>query len=105
MLAGSVPPRYAERRMSQAKIGDTLNARFGSEFAAGEILFREGEVGDVMFVIQSGAVRISKNVADNDKVLAVLGPGEFFGEMAILNGKPRTATATVVKPARCLVIE
>jgi len=91
--------------MSHASVSDTLNARFGREFAAGEVLFREGEMGDVMFVIQTGAVRISKQVAGSEKVLAALGPGEFFGEMAILNGKPRTATATVMKPTRCLLIE
>jgi len=58
-----------------------------------------------MFVIQSGAVKITKELAGEPKVLAVLGPGEFLGEMAILNGKPRTATATVVEPTRCLLIE
>ena len=84
---------------------DPLFARFGREFPAGEVLFREGESGEVMFVIQSGAVRISKEVGGEQKVLAVLGPGEFLGEMAILNGKPRTATATVMDTTRCLVIE
>lgn len=58
-----------------------------------------------MYVIQAGAVRITKQVAGADKTLAVLGPGEFLGEMAILNGKPRTATAVVLEPTRCLVIE
>lgn len=58
-----------------------------------------------MFVVQSGAVRITKRMAGEDKVLAVLGPGEFLGEMALLNGKPRTATATVVEPTRCLLID
>src|SRR5580700_5997212 len=86
-------------------MSDPLFARFGREYAPGDVLFREGEAGEVMFVIQSGAVRIAKTVAGTDKTLAVLGPGEFLGEMAILNGKPRTATATVVEPARCLVIE
>jgi len=86
-------------------MSDPLFARFGREFSPGDVLFREGESGDVMFVIQSGAVRISKAIGGVDKVLAVLGPGEFLGEMAILNGKPRTATATVVEQARCLVIE
>jgi CRP-like cAMP-binding protein len=86
-------------------MSDPLFARFGREYAPGDVLFREGESGDVMFVIQTGAVRISKNIGGEDKVLAVLGPGEFLGEMAILNGKPRTATATVVETARCLVIE
>lgn len=86
-------------------MSDPLFARFGREYQPDDVLFREGESGDVMFVIQSGAVRISKSVAGDDKVLAVLGPGEFLGEMAILNGKPRTATATVIAPTRCLVIE
>ncbi len=84
---------------------DPLFARFGRELAAGEVLFREGEPGDCMFVIQTGAVRITKAMAGEAKVLAVLGPGEFLGEMAILNGKPRTATATVVEPTRCLLID
>ncbi|WP_104980434.1 Crp/Fnr family transcriptional regulator [Sorangium cellulosum] len=80
-------------------------ARYGREYVPGDVLFREGESGDVMFVIQSGAVRITKSVAGEDKLLAVLGPGEFVGEMAILNQKPRNATATVTEPSRCLVIE
>ena len=84
---------------------DPLFARFGREYQPGEILFREGEDGEIMFVIQTGTVRISKNVAGEDKVIAVLGPGEFLGELAILNGKPRIATATVVETARCLLIE
>ena len=86
-------------------MSDPLFARFGREYHAGDVLFREGESGDVMFVIQNGAVRITKQIGGDEKVLAVLGPGEFLGEMAILNGKPRTATATVVETARCLVIE
>jgi CRP/FNR family transcriptional regulator, cyclic AMP receptor protein len=86
-------------------MSDSPPARIGTQYAPGEVLFHEGERGDVMYVVQSGAVRISKHVAGQDKLLAVLGPGEFFGEMAILNGKPRTATATAVEPTRCLVIE
>ena len=57
---------------------DPLFARFGREYQAGHILFREGESGDVMFVIQSGAVRIVKRVAGEDKALAVLGPGKVL---------------------------
>ena len=85
---------------------DALFSRFGREFAVGEVLFREDEPGDVMYVIQSGVIRISKRVSDDEKTLAMLGAGEFVGEMAILNTKPRTATATVVEgPSRCLVID
>jgi CRP/FNR family transcriptional regulator, cyclic AMP receptor protein len=86
-------------------MSEQLFARYGREYEPGEVLFREGEPGDVMFVIQSGAVRISKLIAGEEKVFATFGPGEFLGEMAILNGKPRNATATVIESARCLVIE
>jgi len=83
---------------------DPLFPRFGREFRAGKVLFREGESGEEMFVIQSGVVRISKYVGGEDRPLATLGRGEFIGEMAILNEKPRTATATVVEDAKLLVI-
>jgi CRP/FNR family cyclic AMP-dependent transcriptional regulator len=83
---------------------DQLLARFGREVLAGEVLFREGEMGDEMFVIQTGSVRVTKKVGQSQKTLALLGPGEFVGEMSILNGKPRTATATVVDSGMCLII-
>jgi CRP-like cAMP-binding protein len=86
-------------------MSDPLFARFGREYPPGEVLFREGEPGDVMFVIQSGAVRITKTVSGEDKLLAIFGPGEFLGELAILNAKPRAATAVAAEATRCLLIE
>ncbi len=79
--------------------------RASREFPVGEVLFREGDAGSEMYVIQSGRVRVTKKVAGGDFPIAMLGRGEFLGEMAILNNKPRTATATVVEPASCLVID
>src|SRR5713101_6899175 len=84
---------------------ETLFQRFGKEFRKGTILFREGEPGKEMFVLHSGKVSISKRVRDADKVLATLGPGEFFGEMAIISNKPRNANAMVMEDARLLVID
>lgn len=84
---------------------ETLFLRFGKEIPSGTVLFREGDAGKEMFVLQSGKVAISKQVRDVEKVLAVLGPGEFFGEMAIISNKPRNATATVSETARVLVID
>lgn len=84
---------------------DQLFQRFGREFPAGTTLFREGEPGREMFVVQSGTVQISKRVRDVEKVLGRLGAGEFFGEMALLNAKPRNASATVVEDAKLLVID
>lgn len=85
--------------------GDQLFARFGRAYEPGDVLFREDEAGNTMFVIQQGQVRITKGTRDGTKTLAILGPGEFFGEMAILNSKPRTATAEAMTPLRCLVID
>jgi len=82
-----------------------LFAKLGKVFPAGTVLFKEGETGREMYVIQSGKVKISKQVRGEEQVLAILGPGEFFGEMAILNNKPRSATATVVEESKMLVID
>lgn len=84
---------------------DQLFSKFGREFPTGTVLFREGESGKEMYVVQSGQIAISKQVRDVEKVLATLGPGEFFGEMAIISNTPRTATATCASEARCLVID
>ena len=84
---------------------DQLFARFGKTCEPGEVLFREGEQGQHMLVLQSGTVRITKTGNGGEKTLAVLGAGEFFGEMSILNAKPRNATAVVESRAKVLVID
>ena len=84
---------------------DALFQRFGKEFPKATVLFREGETGKEMYVLQSGKVVITKKVRDEEKTLAILGPGEFFGELALISNKPRNATATVSEQARLLVID
>lgn len=79
--------------------------RFARDFRAGTVLFQEGQPGDFMYVVQTGAVEIRRRVGESERVLAVLPPGEFLGEMAILNGRPRSATAVVSVDSRLLVIE
>ncbi|HEX2469345.1 MAG TPA: cyclic nucleotide-binding domain-containing protein [Candidatus Limnocylindrales bacterium] len=66
----------------------------------GKVLAKEGAPGHEFFVILEGSVDISKG----DKKLATLGPGDFFGELAMLGRVPRTATATATTPARLLVV-
>jgi CRP-like cAMP-binding protein len=84
---------------------DQLSQRFGKEFPQGTVLFREGEPGREMYVVQQGRVTVSKKVGEVEKILASLGPGEFLGEMSILNNKPRSATATCAEAAKLLVID
>lgn len=82
-----------------------LFERFGKTFPAGTVLFREGEPGGEMYVIQSGKVQLTRHVRGREAHLASLPPGEFFGEMAIVNNRPRTATAVVLDEAQLLVID
>ena len=84
---------------------DALFQRFGKEFKRGDVLFREGDAGKEMYVIQSGKVNITKTVRDTEKILATLGAGEFLGEMAILNNKPRSAGAVMAEDGKLLVID
>lgn len=64
---------------------------------AGETIVREGERGDSLFLIASGTVRVStRGEQDEDVPLAVLGPGDFFGEVSLLTGRPRTATVVAL---------
>jgi CRP-like cAMP-binding protein len=82
-----------------------LESRFSRSFKVGEVVFREGEPGHTMFVVRAGEVRISKAVRGGERTLATLGPGEFFGEMAVLSGRPRTATATALSPLTVLELD
>lgn len=72
---------------------------------AGSVLFRKGERGGAMYLIEGGRVRIHiRDRGGDDVTLAELAPGDFFGEMSILDGKPRSATATVAEDARLAVL-
>ncbi len=84
---------------------ELLLQKMGKNVPAGTVLFKDGETGKQMFVIHSGKVKISKKMGDVEKTLAILPAGEFFGEMAILNDEPRTATATVEEDSQLLVID
>jgi CRP-like cAMP-binding protein len=67
--------------------------RFARTYQAGEMIFSEFEPGDTFYLIQSGRVQLVKLVGDYEKTLDRLQPSEMFGEMAILENSPRSATA------------
>ncbi|HFE52369.1 MAG TPA: cyclic nucleotide-binding domain-containing protein [Bacteroidetes bacterium] len=68
------------------------------EFEKGEVIFREGEPGVGMYIIYKGSVGIFKNTpSGGEELLAELKPGEFFGEMALLDESPRSATAKALE--------
>jgi small-conductance mechanosensitive channel/CRP-like cAMP-binding protein len=74
-------------------------------YAAEETIIRQGEQGDSMFLIDRGQVRIAVEEKGAVHQLAVLGPGQYFGEMALLTGEPRTASAIAVSDCHIFVLE
>lgn len=68
------------------------------------VVFLEGEPGDCMYIIESGQIKVVTERDSQEKILNYLGPGNFFGEMALLLGERRSATARVVIDADLLVL-
>lgn len=84
-----------------------LIAKVASEesHAVGTKIFQHGDAGDKLYVILEGRIRISRDVAGmGEEALAVLGPGEVFGEMALLDESPRSADARVHERCRLLAV-
>ncbi|HRU45330.1 MAG TPA: cyclic nucleotide-binding domain-containing protein, partial [Spirochaetota bacterium] len=69
------------------------------------VIFTEYELADNFFIIKSGKVKITKLKGDEETLLAILGEGDIFGEMAILNDKPRNATASVEEETTLMIVD
>jgi len=76
--------------------------RFARTFQSGEMIFSEFEPGDTFYLIQSGRVQLVKLIGDIEKTLDILQPSEMFGEMAILENSPRSATAIALDTVKVL---
>lgn len=75
-------------------------------FKLGDFVFREGSPGDALYLLLTGKVRISREVAGmGEEALAILAPGDYFGEMSIIDGAPRSADARVHERCGLLVIK
>jgi CRP-like cAMP-binding protein len=77
----------------------------GRDYRDGETIFREGDQGDCMYVIQKGSVSIVKETRDGDVHIATLREGEIFGEMALFERLPRSATAISLGDAHLLTVD
>jgi serine/threonine-protein kinase len=74
-------------------------------FKAGEAIVREGETGDAAYVIIDGHCQANREVAGRTQMLRLLGPGEMFGETAVLTGSPRSATVTALMDTTVAVVD
>lgn len=74
-------------------------------FPAGHVIFREGDLGDALYIIEAGRVEISVLIGNRERcVFSHFGPGEYFGEMSVVDSRPRSATATAEIPTvACLI--
>ncbi len=85
-----LPPDLVQLRFEAAPL---LRAE---HFEPGEMVFHEGDLGDRVYIIRRGRAEVSRKTAQGEETLGVLGPGECFGEIAVLGKRPRSATV------RCL---
>ena len=79
-----------------------LFARFARSFRPNEIIFSEYEPGETFYLIQTGRVKLVKNSGEYERTLDILHPPEMFGEMAILEDSPRTASAIALDEVKVI---
>lgn len=84
---------------------DRLLQHFGRRYAAGEVIFREGEQGREVFILQEGRVRVLKRVRTVERSLQILKPGDLFGEGALLPGFVRTSSAVALSDVVVLALD
>ncbi len=96
-LFSTLPPRHLENL--------TVHSR-RRVFRRGETIFRHGDVGNALYFLESGRVKVVvTSEQGEDVLLAVLGPGEVFGELSIFDGLPRSATVEVIEDATALALD
>src|SRR5262245_40284576 len=88
--------------LEETGLGEIADLLIDRKFPKDAVIFEDGSIGDYMYVIRSGEVKVTKMSEDGrEKILEILGEGEFFGEMALLDRQPRSAS---VKPTRACTL-
>ena len=82
--------------------GKPLPAR--ATFAPAQVIFREGDAGDRAYLVEQGLVEIRKKDSKGERLIGQIKPGEFFGEMALIDDKPRMASAVAAQHTICLTV-
>jgi CRP-like cAMP-binding protein/thioredoxin reductase/Na+-translocating ferredoxin:NAD+ oxidoreductase RNF subunit RnfB len=96
-LAPTLPPEAVTELMDGG-----VNVR---RYGANEIIFREGDAPDALYLIRSGSVTVSKDVSGHDVVLSYVAAGNYVGEMALLNDTPRSATVQATVPTEMILLD
>jgi CRP/FNR family cyclic AMP-dependent transcriptional regulator len=88
-----------------AEAQQRLLARYGRHFAAGTVIFRDGESAEFAFLLQSGRIRLLKRVGSMERSLRVVRPGDLFGEAALLRGSVQHTTAVALEDSVALALD
>ena len=93
------------RGISQRELGRLEKLARVRNYETGQMILEEGMGGIALFVIRSGKVRVTQKGSDGgEREIRTIGPGGSFGEMALFNSRPRSATITAVEPTECLAV-
>ena len=93
------------RDLPDADLGVLAASLRTRRYRRGEVIFHQGDPGDALHIILAGRVKISSpSDTGVEAILTTLRPGEFFGSLALLDGAPRSASATAVEPAETLIL-
>jgi CRP-like cAMP-binding protein len=89
--------------LPEAELGKIARLLKEIKFTENDVIFQQGELGDALYIVLNGRVRIATtDHLGRERVLAFYGPGEFFGDMAVLTGEPRSASASASTDVRLL---
>ena len=92
------------KELSEEELDPVKHLIFERSFKAGSTLFLEGMKGEVFYIVKEGKIDILKKNGGEEVPIATLGPGEFVGEMSIIDDEPRSATAKVSEDSLLLII-
>jgi CRP-like cAMP-binding protein len=90
--------------LSRRQLGKVLVKFFEKEYQPGETIFNEGEPGKALFIILAGRVSICRALNEGEELLATLGAGGYFGELALIDDQPRFATVRTMEASRLLIL-
>jgi CRP-like cAMP-binding protein len=88
------------RGLDAGQLASVADSATEVDFPAGRVIARQGEIGTGFFIVVDGEVRVVRD----GQTIATLGPGEFFGELSVLDRQPRIAQVVAATPTRCLAL-
>lgn len=103
-MAEIVAKSHLFKSLDEQARKDLLESAFLMQYDPGEMLLREGDPGEAMFLVMEGTVRVHTHSPQGEIQLAELGRGACVGEVSVLTGSPRTATVDAVTAVTCAVL-